>query len=62
MDMFNPPPPPGSNPGRYMYTDNSAALVWVEYYWWQRVPWFAVLAALIAGLKLWENLGRPWPK
>ena len=39
MDMNNPPPPPGSQSGRYRYTDHSAALVWFEDPWWKRVPW-----------------------
>ncbi len=34
MDAHNPPPPPGSKPGRYRYTEGSAALVWIEYPWW----------------------------
>lgn len=46
MDMFNPPPPPGSNPGRYFYTEYSAAPVWIEYSWRQRIPWLTILAAL----------------
>ena len=56
MDASNPPPPPGSKPGRYSYTEDSAAAVWIEDPWWKRVPWFKVLglaAAFLAVFVAW---------
>ena len=53
MDAHNPPPPFGSKPGRYCYTEGSAALVWVEYPWWQRVPWVKLLIAAVTFLLAW---------
>ena len=42
----NPPPPPGSKPGRYGYVKDNPAQVWIEDPWWKRVPWMIVLTAL----------------
>ena len=46
IDLNNLPPPSGENPGRFAYTQNSIAPVWVEDPWWKRVPWVIVLMAL----------------
>ena len=53
MDASDPPPPPGSKPGRYVYTKDSAAPVWTEDPWWKRVPWFKVLGLIAAFLAVY---------
>ncbi len=48
IDPSNPPPPPGGKPGRYAYTQDSAAPIWIEDPWWRRVPWLKVLGLVVA--------------
>ena len=50
IDPSKPLPPPGRKPGRYVYTEGSAAPVWIEDPWWKRVPWFRVLLIIAAFL------------